>query len=115
MPQRYYDSFKGDRGQIDLTFTGCIAHNFGPLVKTLLDQDMTIHQTGKSTAIRIQVEGFKVTEPWSPVEPIVRAAFSASERLVRFFRTNQHTLSVAAAASLFETQPPGNKLENSGG
>lgn len=100
MPQRYYVSFKGDRGQIDLTFTGSIAHKFGSLIRPLLDPDMTIHQTGKSAAIRIQVEGFNVAEPWSTVEPKVRTAFSASERLIRFFRANQHALNVAAASSL---------------
>lgn len=97
MPQRYYVSFKGDRGYIDLTFTGSIAYKFGPLVAAILDPDMTVHQMGKSAAIRLQVQGFQVTETWSAAELKVRAAFAASERLITFFRTSRSALSSAAS------------------
>ncbi|WP_038384410.1 hypothetical protein [Bradyrhizobium elkanii] len=100
MPQRYYVSFKGDRGYIDLTFTSSVAYKFGPLVAAILDPDMTVHQTGKSAAIRLQVQGFQVTETWSAAEPKVRAAFAASERLITFFRANRSALSSAASESI---------------
>jgi hypothetical protein len=57
-PQRTYVSLKGDRGYTDLTFTGSTAYRLAPLVTPILEPDMTVHQTGKSAAIRIAVEGF---------------------------------------------------------
>jgi hypothetical protein len=102
MPQRFYVSFKGDRGQIDLTFTGSAAHRFHSQTVSILDQDMTVHQTGKSAAIRLQVDGFRTDESWQVAEPKLRAAFAASERLIKFYRANREALDSAAAASKFD-------------
>jgi hypothetical protein len=99
-PRRIYISFKGDRGFIDLTFTGSTAHLFSPLVQPLLEDDMTVHQTGKSAAIRIRVEGFKVSEPTDAMLEKVRNAFSASTRLIRFYRQHRETLDRAASESV---------------
>lgn len=99
-PRRIYISFKGDRGFMDLTFTATVARLFVPLVKQLLEGDMTVHQTGRSAAIRIEVEGFKVTEPSEEVLSKVRRAFAACVRLVRFYRMNRDALNDAAAKSL---------------
>ncbi|MET3364703.1 hypothetical protein [Bradyrhizobium ottawaense] len=101
-PRRIYVSFKGDRGFMDLTFTGSLAHRFADEVAPLLQRDMTVHQTGKSAAIRIKVEGFKVSEPWELSEPKVREAFRASERLIKFFRENRAKLEIASSKSLPE-------------
>ena len=99
-PRRVYISLKGDRGFIDLTFTSSLARLFSPLVKPLLENDMTVHQTGKSAAVRIVVEGFKVSEPEGAALSKVRAAFAASVRLVQFYRQHRETLNNAAAESL---------------
>jgi hypothetical protein len=99
-PRRIYVSFKGGRGFMDLTFTDSLAPLFFPLVKPLLDDDMTVHQTGKSAAIRLEVEGFSVTEPDEAVLSNLRAAFTACVRLVRFYRRNHEVLNKAASESL---------------
>lgn len=99
-PRRIYISLKGDRGFIDLTFTSSLARLFSPWVNPLLEHDMTVHQTGKSAAIRIVVEGFKVSEPDGTALSKVRAAFAASVRLVQFYRHNRETLSHVASESL---------------
>jgi hypothetical protein len=85
---------------MDLTFTGSAAHLFSPLVQPHLENDMTVHQTGKSAAIRIRVEGFKVSEPPDTVLPKVRAAFAACVRLIRFYRQNREVLDKAASESV---------------
>jgi hypothetical protein len=99
-PRHIYISLKGDRGFMDLTFTSALARLFSPLVKTILEPDMTVHQTGKSAAIRIVVEAFKVSEPNDAVLSKVRAAFAACVRLVRFYRQNKAKLDKAASESL---------------
>lgn len=99
-PRRIYVSLKGDRGFIDLTFTASLARLFSPLVKHLLEHDMTVHQTGKSAAIRLVVNGFKVSEPNEAVLSKVRSAFAACVCLVQFYRKNKHALNQAAAESL---------------
>ena len=98
-PRHTYISLKGDRGFIDLTFTASLARLFSPLVNPLLERDMTVHQTGKSAAIRIVVDGFKVSEPDEAELSKVRAAFAASVRLVQFYRLNRETLNNAAFES----------------
>jgi hypothetical protein len=100
LPRRIYVSLKGDRGFMDLTFTASLARLFSPLVTPLLEDGMTVHQTGRSAAIRIVVEGFKVSEPEETVLSKVRVAFAACVRLVRFYRNNQKTLDKAASESL---------------
>jgi hypothetical protein len=99
-PRRIYISFKGDRGFIDLTFTACAVRLFSPLVQLLLEDDMTVHQTSKSAAIRIRVEGFKVSEPEDGVMEKMRNAFSASTRLIRFYRQHREALDTAASQSV---------------
>jgi hypothetical protein len=99
-PRRIYISLKGDRGFMDLTFTASLARLFSPLVKPLLKDGMTVHQTGSSAAIRIVVEGFKVSKPEETVLSKVRAAFAACVRLIHFYRQNRETLDKAAAESL---------------
>jgi hypothetical protein len=100
LPRRIYISLKGDRGFIDLTFTGSVAHLFFEETRPILEADMTVHQTGKSAAIRIGVEGFKSSESWESAAPRVENAFLASERLIKFFRSNRILLEQAASKSV---------------
>lgn len=101
-PRHIYLSFKGDRGFMDLTISGTLAYRLAEHISAILQPDMTIHQTNKSTAIRLCVEGFKVEESWKVCEDRVRVAFAASERLIRFFQSNRAVLETAAANSLPE-------------
>jgi hypothetical protein len=100
LPRRIYISLKGDRGFVDLTFTSSIAHLFFEEITPILEDDMTVHQTGKSAAIRIVVEGFKSSEPWESAGLRVENAFLASERLIKFFRLNRILLVHAASNSI---------------
>ena len=99
-PRRVYISFKGDRGFMDLTFTSCVAHLFQPQVKSFLESGMSVHQTGKSAAIRVEVDPFIVSEPDDLVLSKVRAAFAASVKLIHFYRENGEALSRAAVTSI---------------
>jgi hypothetical protein len=99
-PRRVYVSFKGDHGFIDLTFTACVAHLFQPQVKSFLESGMSVHQTGKSAVIRVNVDPFIVCEPDEPVLSKVRAAFAASAQLIHFYRENREPLSSAAVTSV---------------
>jgi len=99
-PRRIYVSFKGDRGYMDLTFTNSLAHLFSGSVASLLDADMTVHQTGKSAAIRLRVERFKISDPKDDAIRKVRTAFGACERLINFYRGHRQELDAAASASV---------------
>jgi hypothetical protein len=95
-----YVSLKGDRGYIDLTFTGSSAAAFSETVTPLLKPGMSIHPTGKSAAIRIEVEGFKPREPLTTGIPKVRQAFAACAGLIGFYRTYRQQLDQAARESM---------------
>ncbi len=95
MPKRTYVSFKGDRGQMDLTFSNTTAHVFAERVRHLLLEDMSIHQTSASAAIRLEVSGFQVTEGEDGIQK-ARDAFKACARLIEFYRANRSDLDSAA-------------------
>jgi hypothetical protein len=98
-PKRIYVSFKGDRGQIDLTFSNTAAYRFEPLVKALLDADMFVHQTKASAAIRIETEGFDIEAGIERELPKLRASFEASARLLSFYRRFRSELDIAVMDS----------------
>lgn len=100
MPKRIYISLKGDRGLNDLTFSNTNAHQFGEVVRTLLEPGMSIQQTAASAAVRLETEGFLVTD--LPEDGIrkVRAAFEASARLIEFYRNHRDALDKAALAAI---------------
>jgi hypothetical protein len=95
MPRHVYISMKGDRGQMDLTFNRVNALAFHGRVASLLDADMTIHQTGASAAIRLQAPGFLISDGVEAGMPKVREAFEACARLIRFYRSHRAVLDQA--------------------
>lgn len=97
MPQRIYISFKGDRGQMDLTFTNTRDYLILPHLKPVLTEKMDVVQTGKSAAIRLCVDGFKVAVPDIDVLGKVRDAFAACVQLLKFYRENIDLLKSAAS------------------
>lgn len=99
-PRRIYVDCKGAFGHVDLKFSACLARVFAPKVSAVLETDMYVQQTGRATAIRIEVSSFEICELNDVVLTKVRAAFSACVRLVRFYRQNRMLLNDAAAASL---------------
>jgi hypothetical protein len=107
-PKRVYISFKGDRGQIDLTFGHTAMHLFEPLVSDLLGPGMSLHQTEASSAIRIETEGFRIADGIETGLPRLKAAFEASSRLLSFYRGHRQRLDDAArAATPLERVAPG--------
>jgi hypothetical protein len=87
---------KGFLGFIDLTFAGVLSRRFSPLVHPLLHRDMTVHQTGKSAAIRLVVESFKVSAVDEMALSKLRSAFASCVLLIHFYQTNQEVLDKAA-------------------
>lgn len=95
MPKRTIVSLKGDRGLMDLAFANTTAHVFADKVRHLLAEDMSIHQTSASAAIRLEVAGFRVTEGEAGLHK-AREAFSACARLIEFYRAHRPDLDAAA-------------------
>jgi hypothetical protein len=85
---------------MDLTFTACFARLFLPKIRSILAGDMTVHQTGKSTAIRIQVEAVEIRDLDDAVLAQIRNAFTACVRLVQFYRKNRQILDEVASLSV---------------
>lgn len=99
-PRRICVNCKGAFGQVDLTFSACLARLFAPRVSAVLEKDMCVQQTGKAAAIRIEVPSFEICELNDEVLMKLRAAFTACVRLIRFYLQNRLQLNEAAAASL---------------
>jgi len=100
MPKRIYISLKGDRGLNDLTFSNTNAHQFGGAVRSLLEPGMSIHQTAASAAVRLETEGFLVTDVPEDGMRKVRSSFDASARLIEFYRKHREVLDKAAMAAV---------------
>lgn len=100
MPKRIYISLKGDRGLNDLTFSNTNAHRFGEAVRSLLEPGMSIHQTAASAAVRLETEGFLVTDLPEAGLRKLRSAFEASARLIAFYRNHRVALDRAAMAAV---------------
>lgn len=100
LPRIVAVELKAAKGVAELTFSGVECRLFAPLVLSLLESDMTAHQTGKSTAIRLNITSFGITAFDSKAEEHVRAAFTACTRLIRFYREHRLALDSAASKSL---------------
>ena len=96
MPKTTNIALKGNHGHIDLTFGNTIAHLLAAKVGEILSDDMTIHQTGASAAIRLQAPPFSIGEGLDTGVPKVRAAFVAAKRLIEFYREHRNRLDRAA-------------------
>jgi hypothetical protein len=92
MPKYVYVSLKGGKGQVDLTFSETVAYRFDALIKSLLEDGMTVHQTGKAAAIRIETPAFTISEGIDAGLSKVRLAFQASTRLIQFYYRNRTEL-----------------------
>ncbi|GJD42012.1 hypothetical protein [Methylobacterium bullatum] len=99
MPHRIYVSVKGERGYMDLTFSDAQVDLFHGKVAHLLDPDMSVHKTGKSSAIRLQTDGFMPREGLEAAIPKARAAFAACARLIRFYRAHRAELDAATTSA----------------
>jgi hypothetical protein len=94
-----YVSLKGDKGLIDLTFGNTTAHVFDDRISSLLEEGMTVHQTGEAAAIRIKAPAFHVEDGIEVGLPKVKAAFEAASRLVKFYKGHSKELDQYAAAA----------------
>ena len=105
MPIRVYIALKGGHGKVDLTFSGVLTRKFSPLACALLEPDMRIEQTGKSTAIRLEIEPFQVSGVNERSLITLRLVFTACVRLIRFYRQHRHDLDAASIHSLPDVVP----------
>jgi len=97
-PKHTYVAFKGDRGQMDLTFSNVQAHRFAELIDYLLEPGMTVHQTSASAAIRLEVEAFRIADGLEQALARVERAFEATKHLIQFYRRHRSALDKAALA-----------------
>jgi hypothetical protein len=101
-PIRVAVSMKGGLGVVDLSFAGVLSRDFTPLVKPILEEGMTVHQTGKSVAIRLQIERFNDLSVNDAALARLRSAFRACGRLLSFYRSHRAALDEAALKSIPE-------------
>lgn len=99
MPKQIRVDLKGASGFVDLTFPFTLCRVMQPLVKSILEEDMKVHQTGRASAIRLCVKPFTICDKFNDMEALVRDALTASVRLVRFYFENRAILDTAASAS----------------
>ena len=99
MPKLIRVDLKGASGFVDLTFSYTLCRVMQPLVKSILEENMEIHQTGRACAIRLCVKPFTICEDFKTMEAPIRDALGASVRLVRFYFKNRAILDGAASAS----------------
>lgn len=93
-PKSVQIEFKCRMGHVDLTFSSTDFAAFKQKVDPLLEAGMSAHKTGKSAAVRISVEAFRVSEPDEAALANVRAGFDASKRLINFYRRHRGILAV---------------------
>lgn len=98
-PKHIYLSFKGDRGQMDLTFGNTTAYLFQSAIVQMLEPDMSVHQTGASAAVRIDTPGFVISGGIAEGLPKTRLGFEASSRLIALYRRKRMELDRAAEAA----------------
>ena len=99
MPKLIRVDLKGASGLVDLTFPYTLCRVMQPLVKSILEEDMEVHQTGRACAIRLCAKPFTICEDFETMEAPVRDALAASVRLVRFYFKNRAILDSAASVS----------------
>jgi hypothetical protein len=105
-PRQVIADLKAANGFADLTFSGILCRLFAPLISSLPESDMTTHQAGRSTVIRLKISAFGISVFDSKAEEHVRAAFTACTRLIRFYREHRVALDAAASQSLPEPLGP---------
>lgn len=90
--------FKCHLGHVDLTFSGADFAIFKQRVDPILEAGMSAHKTGKSAAVRISVEAFRVSVSDDAALAKVCAGFEASKRLINFYRRHRGILTAKELA-----------------
>lgn len=97
-PRRISLDLKAAHGYVDLVFTNTIAHKFEAEIRRIL-KGMTVHQTGRSTAIRLTAPPFAISDGLDAGLPKIRLAFGCAAELAAFYRHNRSVLDNAADAA----------------
>jgi hypothetical protein len=98
-PTHIYVSLKGPLGIVDLTFSNTAAYLFRPAIAHLLTPDMSVHQTRRSAAIRIEIDAFTVADGVGAGLLKVKKAFEATSQLIALYRRAGAELDQAAKES----------------
>jgi hypothetical protein len=99
-PKSIYVAMKAYAGHIDLTFSDTVLLQFLGEIESLLQDGMTVHQTAKATAIRIDTrQPFWVGDGMADGLPKARIALVAVQKLVEFYRTHRKALDAAALSA----------------
>lgn len=91
-PVRVRIDLKGDRGIVDLTFSG-VEHPILDDAKTRLGLPGSVHKTGRSSAIRQHSGPFTVGPDFDAVKEVVRDAFCKCVAAIELFRKHRTELS----------------------
>lgn len=99
-PSRVHIDLKGNKGVVDLTFSGVQFSRLEPAVAHLLQDGMSVHQAGRSAVIRLHINLLHVPDLGPESENVLREAFGACSRLISFFRVYRATLESVFASAL---------------
>jgi len=94
-----YVALKGGRGLVDLTFSATTLSDVQPVMSKLLAPGMSLHQTGKATALRLVIDAFSIAGEQIAQEEKVRKAFGACVQLIDFYREHRNILDQAMGGS----------------
>lgn len=86
-----YIYHKSERGFVDLTFRNTIAEDMHQ-IEPLLEKEMSIQQTGKSTAIRIKVSSIDDFKDFDIQIDNLNKAFNAAMQLIAFFQKEKRLI-----------------------
>lgn len=99
-PVPVHIALKGFHGNVDLTFSRTTAYMMAEKMASIIQADMTIHQTSSSSALRIKIDPIDVEGSIEDGMPNIRKAFEAAERLIRFYRKHRVQIDTAAQESM---------------
>jgi hypothetical protein len=88
-PSSIYIALKGPRGFADLTFGGTTLSELNKIVQAIEKAGTTLHQTGKSAAIRMTFSPFAVADGVEAVQTKVREALGCCRALVTLYRRHR--------------------------
>jgi hypothetical protein len=98
LQQGVYINHKSPMGFVDLTFPNANAQKFSS-GDVPLEESMSIHQTGKSTAVRLIVPPIKDFSNFEREQLTVEEAFKAVTRLMNFYSRESSRLGTAILKS----------------
>ncbi|MFQ5931532.1 MAG: hypothetical protein ACE5MM_03905 [Nitrospiraceae bacterium] len=80
---------KLEKGFVDLSFSATLSSDLAAAYSEVLEGDMEIHQTNKSSVVRMEVPIVDAYEAFDGQTGNVRTCLEAAKRLLNFYRENE--------------------------